>query len=201
MQPYYCSLSTYVLTGSHELCLGRWVHNAGACRICQKGVPTTPTGHTAQSTNRTWMEVKENYMNEVPEHDLVPLGRHVSLKAVLVVHVTFLLDHYVSHPELCHFPHFLGYFHIRMLMCLTFGQLWCHTECTATKFSDASYACSFLSGVLTQLRECLTFGCCQLIEPSATYRIVENTPDDPRKRKPDISKAIKLLGWQPKVAV
>jgi UDP-glucuronate decarboxylase len=30
---------------------------------------------------------------------------------------------------------------------------------------------------------------------------VENTPDDPRKRKPDISKAIKLLGWQPKVAV
>jgi nucleoside-diphosphate-sugar epimerase len=63
------------------------------------------------------------------------------------------------------------------------------------------YACSFLSGVLTQLRECLTFGCCQLIEPSATYRIVENTPDDPRKRKPDISKAIKLLGWQPKVAV
>jgi hypothetical protein len=87
MQPYYCSLSTYVLTGSHELCLGRWVHNAGACRICQKGVPTTPTGHTAQSTNRTWMEVKENYMNEVPEHDLVPLGRHVSLKAL-----TLLLD-------------------------------------------------------------------------------------------------------------
>jgi hypothetical protein len=123
MQPYYCSLSTYVLTGSHELCLGRWVHNAGACRICQKGVPTTPTGHTAQSTNRTWMEVKENYMNEVPEHDLVPLGRHVSLKAVLVVHVTLLLDHYVSHPELCHFLHFLVYFHIRMLMCLTFGQL------------------------------------------------------------------------------
>jgi hypothetical protein len=38
------------------------------------------------------MEVKENYMNEVPEHDLVPLGRHVSLKAVLVVHVTLLLD-------------------------------------------------------------------------------------------------------------
>jgi hypothetical protein len=50
-------------------------------------VPTTPTGHTAQSTNRTWMEVKENYMNEVPEHDLVPLGRHVSLKAL-----TLLLD-------------------------------------------------------------------------------------------------------------
>ncbi|CAK9212533.1 unnamed protein product [Sphagnum troendelagicum] len=41
----------------------------------------------------------------------------------------------------------------------------------------------------------------KLIEPSATYRIVENTPDDPRKRKPDISKAIKLLGWQPKITL
>jgi hypothetical protein len=89
-------------------------------KVCQ---PLPQDIHTAQSTNRTWMEVKENYMNEVPEHDSVPLGRHVSLKAVLVVHVTLLLDHYVSHPELCHFLHFLGYFHIRMLMCLAFGQL------------------------------------------------------------------------------
>ncbi|KAH9609772.1 hypothetical protein KSS87_012762 [Heliosperma pusillum] len=28
---------------------------------------------------------------------------------------------------------------------------------------------------------------------------VENTPDDPRQRKPDISKAMELLGWEPKV--
>ncbi|CAH9134584.1 unnamed protein product, partial [Cuscuta epithymum] len=28
---------------------------------------------------------------------------------------------------------------------------------------------------------------------------VENTPDDPRQRKPDITKAKELLGWEPKV--
>ncbi|KAG5557127.1 hypothetical protein RHGRI_007408 [Rhododendron griersonianum] len=28
---------------------------------------------------------------------------------------------------------------------------------------------------------------------------VENTPDDPRQRKPDISKANELLGWEPKI--
>ena len=39
----------------------------------------------------------------------------------------------------------------------------------------------------------------QLVDPSATYKVVENTPDDPRKRKPDITKATKLLGWEPKV--
>lgn len=31
--------------------------------------------------------------------------------------------------------------------------------------------------------------------------MVENTPDDPRQRKPDISKARELLGWEPKVGL
>ena len=29
--------------------------------------------------------------------------------------------------------------------------------------------------------------------------MVENTPDDPRQRKPDITKATELLRWEPKV--
>lgn len=29
--------------------------------------------------------------------------------------------------------------------------------------------------------------------------MVENTPDDPRQRKPNITKANELLGWEPKV--
>ncbi|XP_074581719.1 UDP-glucuronic acid decarboxylase 6 [Curcuma longa] len=41
----------------------------------------------------------------------------------------------------------------------------------------------------------------ELIEPSVTIKIVENTPDDPRQRKPDITKAKQLLGWAPKVTL
>lgn len=41
----------------------------------------------------------------------------------------------------------------------------------------------------------------ELIAPSAAYKIVENTPDDPRQRKPDITKASKLLGWGPTVSL
>jgi len=41
----------------------------------------------------------------------------------------------------------------------------------------------------------------ELIEPSIQTKIVENTPDDPRKRKPDITKATKLLEWEPKVTL
>ena len=37
----------------------------------------------------------------------------------------------------------------------------------------------------------------QLVGPSASWKMVENTPDDPRKRKPDKAKTI--LGWEPKV--
>lgn len=41
----------------------------------------------------------------------------------------------------------------------------------------------------------------ELIGTSATVKMVENTPDDPRKRKPDITKATTLLGWEPKVTL
>ncbi|KAK3422468.1 UDP-glucuronic acid decarboxylase 5 [Eucalyptus grandis] len=39
----------------------------------------------------------------------------------------------------------------------------------------------------------------ELINPNVKIASVENTPDDPRQRKPDISKAKELLGWEPKV--
>ncbi|KAK8974415.1 hypothetical protein V6N11_072750 [Hibiscus sabdariffa] len=39
----------------------------------------------------------------------------------------------------------------------------------------------------------------ELINPEVKISMVENTPDDPRQRKPDITKAKELLGWEPKV--
>ncbi|XP_010253235.1 PREDICTED: UDP-glucuronic acid decarboxylase 6 [Nelumbo nucifera] len=39
----------------------------------------------------------------------------------------------------------------------------------------------------------------ELINPNVKIIMVENTPDDPRQRKPDITKATELLGWEPKV--
>ncbi|KAJ8636863.1 hypothetical protein MRB53_011130 [Persea americana] len=39
----------------------------------------------------------------------------------------------------------------------------------------------------------------ELIDPAVPLKIVENTPDDPRQRKPDITKAKEQLGWEPKV--
>jgi nucleoside-diphosphate-sugar epimerase len=39
----------------------------------------------------------------------------------------------------------------------------------------------------------------QLVAPNVSWKMVENTPDDPRKRKPDITKAKTILGWEPKV--
>ena len=36
----------------------------------------------------------------------------------------------------------------------------------------------------------------QLINPKIEIKMVENTPDDPRQRKPDITNANKLLGWE-----
>lgn len=48
----------------------------------------------------------------------------------------------------------------------------------------------------------LNFRCClvlQLINPNVEIVMVENTPDDPRQRKPDITKAKELLGWEPKI--
>ncbi|PIN02644.1 dTDP-glucose 4-6-dehydratase/UDP-glucuronic acid decarboxylase [Handroanthus impetiginosus] len=39
------------------------------------------------------------------------------------------------------------------------------------------------------------------IDPNAKIEFRPNTEDDPHKRKPDISKAKQLLGWQPKVSL
>lgn len=39
----------------------------------------------------------------------------------------------------------------------------------------------------------------QLINPEVVIKMVENTPDDPRQRKPDITKAKEILGWEPKI--
>ncbi|CAN4106849.1 unnamed protein product [Withania somnifera] len=39
----------------------------------------------------------------------------------------------------------------------------------------------------------------ELINPDVQIIKVENTPDDPRQRKPDITKAKSLLGWEPTV--
>nr|GMC73270.1 UDP-glucuronic acid decarboxylase 6-like [Ipomoea batatas]GMD57576.1 UDP-glucuronic acid decarboxylase 6-like [Ipomoea batatas]GMD59029.1 UDP-glucuronic acid decarboxylase 6-like [Ipomoea batatas]GMD64102.1 UDP-glucuronic acid decarboxylase 6-like [Ipomoea batatas] len=39
----------------------------------------------------------------------------------------------------------------------------------------------------------------EMINPNVKIIKVENTPDDPRQRKPDITKAKALLGWEPKV--
>merc|ERR1712113_225176 len=39
----------------------------------------------------------------------------------------------------------------------------------------------------------------EVVNPNATVIYKENTADDPRQRKPNISKAMKYLGWEPKV--
>lgn len=41
----------------------------------------------------------------------------------------------------------------------------------------------------------------ETIDPNAKIEFRPNTEDDPHKRKPDISKAKDLLGWEPKVAL
>lgn len=41
----------------------------------------------------------------------------------------------------------------------------------------------------------------QLINPEVTVTMTENTPDDPRQRKPDITKAKEVLGWEPKIVL
>lgn len=38
-----------------------------------------------------------------------------------------------------------------------------------------------------------------MINPDVKIITVENTPDDPRQRKPNIKQANELLGWEPKV--
>lgn len=41
----------------------------------------------------------------------------------------------------------------------------------------------------------------ETIDPNAKIEFRPNTEDDPHKRKPDITKAKELLGWEPKVAL
>ncbi len=41
----------------------------------------------------------------------------------------------------------------------------------------------------------------ETIDPNAKIEFRPNTEDDPHKRKPDITKAKDLLGWEPKVAL
>ena len=41
----------------------------------------------------------------------------------------------------------------------------------------------------------------ETIDPNAKIEFRPNTEDDPHKRKPDISKAKELLGWQPTVSL
>lgn len=41
----------------------------------------------------------------------------------------------------------------------------------------------------------------EVVDPEAKVAFRENTADDPHMRKPDISKAKALLGWEPKVAL
>ena len=45
----------------------------------------------------------------------------------------------------------------------------------------------------------MIIGILQIINPNVKIISVENTPDDPRQRKPDITKARELLGWEPKI--
>lgn len=40
-----------------------------------------------------------------------------------------------------------------------------------------------------------------MIDPTATIEYKPNTQDDPHKRKPDITKAKNLLGWEPKISL
>lgn len=54
--------------------------------------------------------------------------------------------------------------------------------------------------VINKFWELITETCAlQLINPDVKITMVENTPDDPRQRKPDITKARELLGWEPKI--
>ena len=41
----------------------------------------------------------------------------------------------------------------------------------------------------------------ETIDPNAKIEFRPNTEDDPHKRKPDISKAKQLLGWEPTVSL
>lgn len=64
---------------------------------------------------------------------------------------------------------------------------------------DFATTCISAAGKSLCLNHIYSFVCLQLISPKVEIKMVENTPDDPRQRKPDITKAKELLGWEPKV--
>ncbi len=39
----------------------------------------------------------------------------------------------------------------------------------------------------------------EVVNPNAVIEYRENTADDPTRRRPDITKATEMLGWQPEV--
>lgn len=41
----------------------------------------------------------------------------------------------------------------------------------------------------------------ETIDPNAKIEFRPNTEDDPHKRKPDITRAKELLGWEPKISL
>lgn len=41
----------------------------------------------------------------------------------------------------------------------------------------------------------------ETIDPNARIEFRPNTADDPHKRKPDISKATEMLGWEPTITL
>ena len=41
----------------------------------------------------------------------------------------------------------------------------------------------------------------ELVDPDAKVSYVPNTPDDPSRRRPDIAKAKRLLGWEPSMSL
>jgi UDP-glucuronate decarboxylase len=41
----------------------------------------------------------------------------------------------------------------------------------------------------------------EVVNPDAGIVFQENTSDDPKQRKPDITKSKTILGWEPKIAL
>ena len=41
----------------------------------------------------------------------------------------------------------------------------------------------------------------EVVNPAATISYQDNTADDPSRRKPDITKVKKVVGWEPKIAL
>nr|VDD07907.1 unnamed protein product [Brassica oleracea] len=68
----------------------------------------------------------------------------------------------------------------------------CYVSDMETRPINIGNSCEF---TMVELAETVK----DLIKLDVEIKMVENTPDDPRQRKPDISKAKEVLGWEPKV--